>query len=91
MNNNHDNNNYNDDDDIHTKISYTSGVSLSALFTKILKQLSSVHSDNDDDLLASMSAFENGDREYILAKSLLMNDTQSAFHGAWKSRSRCIL
>ena len=77
-------------DSMDTEVSYASGISLSNLFKKILNQLSNNDDSNDYPTLP-MSTLEDGDSEYVSAKSLLLNDSQSAFYGSWRSRSRCVL
>ena len=77
-------------DSMDAKVSYASGVSLSNLFKKILNQLSNSDDSNNSPTLP-ISTLEDGDSEYVSAKSLLLNDSQSAFYGSWRSRSRCVL
>ena len=81
-------------------MSLSSGVALSILFKRILALLLEDKDSKTMDVGVSVyvsastessaSVFEDGDREYRLAKALLMNDSKSVFRGAWRSRSRCV-
>ena len=77
-------------DALGSKVSCVSGVALSALFEDILLQLCEKNGDQIS-RYPPVNSLEDGNSDYVCAKSLLMNDNQSVFRGSWRSRSRCVL